>query len=591
MRRVASLTVAGLVAALPLTASAVPSGEAGAVVSVTSAAPTDLAASPDGRYIALTQRSGGGFALLDSHAFADGGQTATVCSSAQAVVHTTDAGGGDRFYVGCDGGDVFYVDLDSSTVPPTLTVSSVIELNEGAGDVTFLVHAPGDSYVFAVVQNGTLMSLHSITISEDDSSSAGLNLALTGTLTVDGAAIGATGGPLVLTRADGYLSFHDRTAATFDTGSLSPSLPLGNLGSVAVSTDLATVLAADATNDEVWSFATTGGSIGLSWGGGFPDPVAVAWGADDGSVISWVATADATLYALDASQVELVAVDLGGTPQAIAPIADGPVYVAAADNSVRVVSDAPFLTAVAATPTSVGEGEAFTLSFTSNEDGSYEVVVGGDGDGDSGVRLADGEVVADEAVEVELSSDDLTDEGDNRLFVRVTGDLGTGVDSTVVTLDTPPEAPGDPVVGAGDSRLSVTWMASDEADIDHYELYLSDATFDEDSLPTMDVDTDDGTVSYPLDVIAGDASTQQSASIDGLTNGQIYYVAVRAIDAGGLVGPLSTVASGAPAATCGAAECANDPGCSCGSFAPGAGGGAGLLAALLLLGARLRRRD
>lgn len=590
IRRTVTALVLGA-ALVPVPASAVPTLEVGSVSTATSGAPTSLAISPDGRYIALTERSGGGLSVLDSHAFADGPQTPTVCSSAQAVVHATTATGDSRFYVGCDSGEVQYVDLDGSTVPPTLTVSEVIELNMGAGDVTFLVHAPGDTYVFAAVQNGTSMSLHSINVTADDASTAAAALGLTGTLTITAAAIGSTGGPLVLARTDGYLSFHDRSTATFDTGSLSPALPLGTLDSVAIESTLLTVLVTDATNDEVWSFSTAGSSIGLSWGGGFPDPVAVAWSSELGSAVAWVVTSDSTLYALDSSQSELAAVELVGTPVAVAPVADGPVYVAASDGSLRVISDAPFLYDLAAAPASVGEGDDFTLSFTSTADGSWTVAVGGDGSDASGTELASGDGTADEVIDVALSADDLTVEGDNRLFVRFTGDDDTGVDSTVVTLDTPPEAPDDPAVGAGDERLSVSWMASDEADIDHYELYLSDATFDEAALPTYDVTVDDATVSYPLDITAGEASTDQSASVDGLVNGQTYWVAVRAVDAGGQIGPLSAVVSGQPAATCGAAECANDPGCSCSGSPTPARSSAGLLAGLVLLfGLRLRRR-
>jgi MYXO-CTERM domain-containing protein len=98
---------------------------------------------------------------------------------------------------------------------------------------------------------------------------------------------------------------------------------------------------------------------------------------------------------------------------------------------------------------------------------------------------------------------------------------------------------------------------------------------------------------FPLDITAEPAATTQTYSVDGLTNGVTYFLALRAIDEGDLVGPLSAVVSGAPQATCGAAQCADDPGCSCSQQAatPSARLGLGLmLLALVLLIAPKRRR-
>ena len=576
----------------PGAASAVPGAEAGALDDGLVGAATALTVSQDGRYVAASERSGGGLALWDVRAFSDGAQTPSVCDGASAAVFASGSVEGDRVFVGCDEGEVRVVDLDTSVTPPELTVSDAITVNAGLGDVAFLVHAPGDSSVFAVVQDGTIASLHRLSVDAAGGSDA-TTLGQVLPFTVTGAAIGEAGTPLLLARSDGYLNRHVRSGESFGTGSPFPTFPLGTISGLVFSSYLDLILVADASNDEVWSYPGSGGGTGLSWGGGFPGVSAIALGEVVSAPVAYVATDGQAMYAIDtADQAELQDYDLGGaTPELIAGVreADGDVYVASSDGSIRVITDRPFLD-VATSPTSIGEGESFTLYITSSESGDYEVEVGGDGSSGSGTSVGSGELEAETQVELALSADDLPDEGDNRLFVFVTGAAGTRVDSAAVTLDTPPEAVSTPVVGPGDTRLSVTWTATSEGDIDTYEVFLGDAEFDADSLPSFDVTTDDGAVSYPLEVEAGEASEEQSHLISGLVNGTTYWVAVRAIDEAGQVGPLSEVASGVPAATCGAAECAGDPGCSCNASlvdVPGAG-----LVSLLLLGIAvpLRRR-
>lgn len=569
--------------AAPGPASAVPAAEAGALDDGLVGAATALTLSSDGRYVAASERSGGGLALWDSRAFSDGAQTPTVCSGASAAVFASGSTQGDRVFVGCDDGEVLVVDLDTSVTPPELTVSDAITVNTGLGDVVFLVHAPGDGSVFAVVQDGTIASLHRISVDAEGGSDA-TPLGQVLPFTVTAAALAESGTPLLLARSDGYISRHVRSGESFGTGSPFPTFPLGTITGVAMSSYLDLILVADSTNDEVWSFVGSAPSVGLSWGGGFPGASAIALGELTSAPVAYVTTDGQAMYAIDtADQAELQDYGLGGaTPELIAAVreTEGDVYVSSSDGSVRVITDRPFLV-VATSPASIGEGEPFTLYVTSSEAGDYEVEVGGDGSSGSGTSLASGTLEAETQVEVSLTADDLTAEGANRLFVFVEGAAGTRVDSAEITLDTPPEAVSAPVLGPGDTRLSVTWTATAEGDIATYEVFVGDAEFDADSLPSFDATTDDGVVTYPVEVTAGEASEEQSHLVEGLTNGETYWVAIRATDEGGQVGPLSEVTSGSPAATCGAAECANDPGCSCNASLVDAPA-AGLLALLLV---------
>jgi hypothetical protein len=587
---------AALALLAPAGAGAVPTTERGAISDATGGAPTDLAVSTDGRYIAVAEGSGGGLRVFDRLALSDGAVSPTVCTGASSVVYVNDSVAGERFFVGCPDGAVYAVDLDDSTIPPTLRVSSVIELNSGTGDVEFLVHAPGDSLVFALVQAAGTFSLHAITVGADGGDSDAIPLTVTGSLTIVAAAIGESGTPLVLARTDGLLNFYDRSGSSFNTGAVFPSIALGTLSDVAIRTSAAQVLVADNTGDEVWSFPTSGASLASSWAGGFPSPSAIEFAlTDDDGLVVWVATDDSVLYAIDSSQVELADVSLGGsTPMAIG-VADGldEVFVAVADFTVRIITSVPVFDSVAANPTSVGEGEPLTFSFFAPGDVAWAVEIGGNGTQGSGTEVGSGDAEDGDTIEIVLSADDLPDEGSNRIFAYATDGGGTGVDSASVVLDTPPDVPGELTVSPGEGRLSIAWDATSESDIATYELYVSDTEILDDSLPRYEVYRTDGSFdSYPVELDAGDASTEQSYTVEGLENGRTYWFAVRAIDAGGQISPLTAWASGSPQETCGAAECANDPGCSCvGSIASGAEVRTGLGLVLGIFAIARRRRD
>jgi hypothetical protein len=281
-------------------------------------------------------------------------------------------------------------------------------------------------------------------------------------------------------------------------------------------------------------------------------------------------------------------VDLGNVvPALLAPLpaSDAAVYVVDSGGDVHVASDRPWIDPIDAEPDRVGLDGSFELTFQSSLDGDYSVRAGGGISASSGDELASGAAVAGSEVVVTLDDDALPEEGENRLFVFVESDGAVGLDSVVVTLDTPPDAVLDFAVGSGEQRLILSWTATGEADVESYRIYLSDQDFspDDADLPEFEVDRgDDGIDSYPSEIEAGAAGSEHERSVEGLSNGLSYWIAVSAVDASGQEGPLGGVLSGTPAATCGAAECSGDPGgCQCGLGLPPRDGGKGSLVAFL----------
>jgi hypothetical protein len=555
--------------------------------------PSALAVSVDGLVVAVA--GSGGLSLVDLRAPSDAPQLSESCtdSGAEDVILVESDTYGERFYVACSGGGVEYVTVDRSTVPVAITSSEKISVNLGSGEAIGLAFVTGDSAVFALIQDSSTYSIDRIPLSTSSGDSELLGLGLTGTATAISVAWAGT--PLVVARSDGFISEYTRSGEVYSTATTVPLFALGSLDDILASTEFGAIFAADGTNSEVWGIAT-GTSSATEWGPGFAAPVALAQGTDGTSALLWVAEQSGILSAWDVSEVSQADIDtgIGGLIDLALPAdSSDEVFAVASDGTLLVLHDRPVLSDLAVAPDTVLADESFTVSFGGSVAGSWDLRVAGDEDPSSGTSLATGELEAEASASVELNAADLPSEGENRLYVFLSDGAETGWDSVQVTLDTPPDEVASLSVGIGDERLYLSWLTSDETDIVTYELYLSEADFDEETLPSYSLTDSEGNVTeFPLDITAEPAATTQTYSVDGLTNGVTYFLALRAIDEGDLVGPLSAVVSGAPQATCGAAQCADDPGCSCSQLAatPSARLGLGLmLLALVLLIAPKRR--
>lgn len=254
---------------------------------------------------------------------------------------------------------------------------------------------------------------------------------------------------------------------------------------------------------------------------------------------------------------------------------------------VWVLGAAPWVEA-SVSPGTATSGEVVTVSFTSDEDGDWEVRFGGEGN-DDGELVDSGELVAGAELTAELTVDADWVEGDNAVRVVVTDSDGNeGHDVGFVEVDNPPGAVSlsDASLGFGNSQLTLTFEGLEDADLDYYTIYITTSPFEPDDYETggpafdgdEDLDEDDLTVD-------GEPGATVIQTLSPLTNGVVYYVAVRATDAGGQEGPMSDVVSASPQETFGAAARAGEQGGMCGTVAP-ASVGLVILAGLAALGRR-----
>jgi hypothetical protein len=199
-------------------------------------------------------------------------------------------------------------------------------------------------------------------------------------------------------------------------------------------------------------------------------------------------------------------------------------------------------------------------------------------------------------------TDDLFDEGVNELWIAVTGSNGLeGHDAVTVSVDNPPSQVSLSAddIGFGDGSIILNFDGVSDSDLSYYEVFLSLSEFtgeedwsdgEHDFWGSYSADTgadaDISEISVPIQHSA-DAGGAVEITIEGVTNDVTYYLAVRAVDTGGLEGDMSDVFSVTPEETYSAAELAGETGGFCGTPWP-ASAALALLAGLTAFSRRRR---
>jgi hypothetical protein len=250
-------------------------------------------------------------------------------------------------------------------------------------------------------------------------------------------------------------------------------------------------------------------------------------------------TDDVTIINLDSLSTEEPNLAVGNNPLGLAVTSDGRyvLVVNRGDNSLAVITESPFITISSINPSAINNTthNQATITWSSDQAGSFQVEVGGNGNKDTGVVIATGSVEVGQTINSVVQASSLAQgDGNYEIFVHVTSqERGTiGRTSTLVILDTiPPSAPTNPAVEIGGSGiLSVSWTgAVDEGSgVSRYKVYFGTSSGNYDAPGS------------PLEI--GNVS---EAILTELTNGVTYFVAVSAVDGAGNEGPKSVEVSGA----------------------------------------------
>ncbi len=285
-----------------------------------------------------------------------------------------------------------------------------------------------------------------------------------------------------------------------------------------------------------------------------------------------------------------------GPPDSSNPIQDmatldGYLYGGGIGGNLHVVTARPWVypSAVFVDPDSASDGDTISVGFVVDEAVDWELQLGGDRTGNGNV-IKSGSSGTDEELEVDVEVDLSWEEGTNDLYIIGTNSQGlTGHAVVTVDVDNPPKPPDltDANLEFGDQALVLSFDGISDADLDRYEVYVSQTPWTGDDWPTGGPLWDGPTELVTPVLAPSTGSASVTLRIEPLENYVMHYVGLRAIDAGGLEGPMSTVIQGTPEPSFSAAELAGETG---GSPCSTAGGGLVGFATVFLSALATRRR-
>jgi hypothetical protein len=554
----------------------------------------DVVVDSSGDVVAALEAGTGQVRLLDLDSWEVGSRS--VCSGTGTAIAATpaDSEEGNRIYVGCSDGTVGWLSRSGGSWSAE---SGVVDL--GSGEVLGIVTVAGN--VWAVAEQadaeGNPQVFGFAEVSEPD--------------LADPAEQGILG-------VAGFNDFEPASAVAFVAhGGDRMSRVDGSTGSITVPTT--TIGVADTQDiivtpgNAVLAAAGTGGVVGYSTGG---SDMSLLLDDEDGlqdvTGLFWM---DERLWVADAGRGEVVAFDMASTSsvpgddvlQLVAwpgdagtaavsevAVAGGYAVMGTTTGELWVMTDRPWVEIGAVAPDTALQGDTATVTFASDVGGSWTLYRDATTDTD-GVALASGTATAGASTTASFNVGGGFAEGDNELrLVLEDGDGDLGHDVGTLNVDNPPGAVNLRKAGVqfGNEKLFVSFTALTDEDVTDYAVFVTTTPFERSDWSTCDDGTSpcgpafdgDDNLSTPVSVTA-DPGEDVELTLSPLTNGQIYYIAVRATDAGGQEGAMSKVRSGMPQETFGIAGLSGDEGGYCGL--PGAAS-AGL--ALFGLGALITRR-
>ena len=549
-----------------------------------------LALAEDGAWAGF-DTGGTAFQILDTGTWSP--LTATVCAGSKGAAVWTDSSGVYHFYTGCADGGVQEITVDASgdmtVVTPTLSTGSEPVVGvETDGEYVYAVYGSESAWsatAFAVeggaVRDGWPVDLPASSV-EDTAIGGGMLIVLEGgslfsKVDLATGTASTTQGDVTYPRwVEGFV-YEDSALFMADSG--------GTFGFV----NLANTLYQNITYPGDVTEEVT--AVGL--GGATASGTTIVYSAFYASTATDLYRyAFSGGYATDQEQV----IPLAGGLLEMAAITGGPLLGVNEDGELIVVTAAPWVRVGSVSPAQAVTGDTVAITFSADRDGTWELRRGGTMAAD-GALLAGGEASAGETISTQVEVTEAFAEGENRLWVFVTGTAGDSVglvghDAGVVDVDNPPGGI-ELSASAGEQSVSLQFAALPDEDIAQYDLYLTTVPFTADDWPS-------GGPAYEGPDRLAAAGVDTGPALPGgervthtfypLTNGQTYYVAVRAVDEAGTEGPMSAVREVTPQPTFGAAQLAGEDGGFCAvSAAPGGSLAAGLLAGLAGLIAAVRR--
>jgi YVTN family beta-propeller protein len=192
------------------------------------------------------------------------------------------------------------------------------------------------------------------------------------------------------------------------------------------------------------------------------------------------------------------------------------------------------------------------ITWSSTMSGTYQVEVGGNGTIGSGITIPglSGSITAGQTLTLAVHASELISisggtNGPYTIYIYVsTANFTTYASTTILLLTIPPQPASNLSATPGDGKAMLSWTASPSQYVGGYLVYYSTSPFNINNLPSTVVDTGN-TTSYTL---------------NGLTDGTLYYIALVTYDLATNTSGLSNTVTVTPVYIPGPAELAGQKG-------------------------------
>lgn len=504
---------------------------------------SDLAATSDGAFVGFPSGAST-FWVLDTASWSVAQVAA--CDGTSGAAARVDENGNHWFYTGCSDGTVVPISVTSAGSPSKETVTFTV------GESAVKAVEADDSYVYAVFGSDVTWQATALGAS-DGVVKTGYPVTLNLTSLKDTILF-----PTLLVGLDGSANF-----VKVDLSTNTPSTTAGDLsfykwveGWNYNDTDL---YLADSTGR--FGYVNPSNNVFQSQVTVEPDVQAVGI-TTDGQYIFAGSSEDTQVYGFADLSKKTTLSGTGGVKEFAA--IDGYMLGVNDAGEVLVYSERPWVEVTSVSSSSAVEGSKLSLSFTSDTEGSWEFRVGGDASG-SGTLIDSGSIQAGASQSVDVTVDDRFAEGTNRLWIFV--DAGNGLighDAGSVVVNNPPGII-DLSLSFGEEKVTAQFDTLPDEDLKEYDFYISTVPFSAADWPTGGPEYEGPDKGLDISPTPAGNGERVTRTFYPLTNDTTYYVAVRAIDATNLEGPMSEVKSATPLPTYGAAQLAGEKGGFCGT--------------------------
>ncbi|MCK6523409.1 hypothetical protein L6R49_18510 [Myxococcota bacterium] len=544
---------------------------------ITATGELTLKTSPDRRYVGVLSSTA--LEIIDTETWTV--QTVGVCGGAAGLAVAEDSATGDAvFYYGCADGSVNAAQIGDDGVDAWSAVTVTDNAVKG-------VAVEDDTlWVVAAVESGGLTAVPVMTADLSDSTVSAATMAPAGFQDVEslsGFVLVNHGGDDV-TRIDAGTGASTISQENLPGRDFQDLVTYGTGGFLADEQGALLRYRTAGGNDTFQLLLDDEDGLQLCTALAIDDDGAWLALADSGADSLFLFTFDSTNLAVEDEPLATLDMSAYG---ALTGLTDAGDYLLAAttDGELLVLTELPWVEVISAPQATYTAGDTVTLTVQSDVGGDWSARLGAV----DGEVLATGSLSADVAAEVSFTVGDDWEEGDQRVFIVVDAAGVVGRVAVDLPVDNPPVAPVISEVGFGDGKILVSFAGDAPADLVRYDIYLTTTPFvaSDYSAGGPEFTGPDEGISSPIALAVDDPSQPISTEITGLTNGQTYYVGVRAVDASDTEGPMSDIYEVTPAETFGAADLAGEDGGFCATTPRAAGLGLGLLA---LLATRRRRQ-